>query len=207
VYADDQQGAYFCEYVESESGDNPPYAVVTTGTRKSVIDARLATTKDYRNLSRLKPGTAITFDLNVTYGYDESGGGMQATSFMTAFALNPEDEGPPGVCRQPGEESLDYTGVYILGIFCGYEPGEGGAPGQVSVQAGKGLQRMAVSLDAAKTAQLASIARETFFYYDLQVKRQFSPDGSQLPPIVSMTDIRQAAGEPAPGGCSRSTLF
>ncbi|MDR1312487.1 MAG: hypothetical protein LBQ12_02045 [Deltaproteobacteria bacterium] len=206
VYADGGQAAFFCSYHEEPESDAPRYAVVANGTGKQIIFTGFGSSDVNLSLSRLKPGTAITFDLNVTYEYDELSDSMSASSFMTAFAPAPGTEASPGLCATGGEGSVDYAGDNVLGIFCGYEPGGDGSPARATVQAGKGLHRVGLALDTAKTALLAEIPRETFFRYDLQVKNQLDPEGLELMPTVSLTDIRDV-GEPSPGGCSRASLF
>ena len=79
------QEVIFCEYVASESGDNPDYIGAVIRNESFDLDAFLSSQEEYQQLSNLASGTPLEIDMVFLQYYDESGGEMRSTAGLTRF--------------------------------------------------------------------------------------------------------------------------
>ncbi|MDR3153246.1 MAG: hypothetical protein LBW85_03005 [Deltaproteobacteria bacterium] len=76
VYQDAELQGIFCQFEESESGDNPPWISLANDKGQQSLSVLAENEQDYNVFTALTPGTPVIYALKVIYLYDESGGGM-----------------------------------------------------------------------------------------------------------------------------------
>ncbi|MDR1040284.1 MAG: hypothetical protein LBR80_09000 [Deltaproteobacteria bacterium] len=205
VYRDTGHAAYFCEYEPSESGDSPDIVVVYHPDKGKQILYTLPDDSGFWDaISRLKPGTAITYDLEVSYMHNESGGGMFTYVGMSAFRLDPNTAAATSGCRTPddtdGWQDRKYVGS-VKGFFCGYEPSPVvGVPAAVAVAVGKGIYRISWVPNLFEQDGISAIPRDSPLDIDIAVMVSHDPKGYDLLPVVFLADFRNV-GPPSPGAC------